>query len=76
MSVLRARVTRTCGITAAGDMYCVAITGTAPALTYTLEPVDLGVKLRTFSGNCGIGVDGKAYCWRWRSLTAVLVRGQ
>jgi hypothetical protein len=68
--------TQTCGLTAGGDMYCVAVTETTSNPTYALQPLDLGVKLKSFSGNCGIGLDDKAYCWRWNSLKAVLVPGQ
>jgi hypothetical protein len=76
MRTSRAQDTQTCGLTAGGDMYCwVADRSTSPA-TFSLLPFDLGVKLRSFSSDCGIGVDGKAYCWTWSSLKALLVPGQ
>lgn len=68
--------THTCGLTAAGDVYCVAYGGTIDARTYALVPLDLGVKLRSIAGQCGFGVDGKAYCWNYRTFKAQLVPGQ
>jgi hypothetical protein len=68
---------KTCGLTSAGDIYCIVVGGTtAASRTYSLEPLDVGVKLKSFSGNCGIGRDSKVYCWRWNSSKAVLVPGQ
>ena len=67
---------QTCGFSAAGDIYCVRPAGTAPNYTYSLQPLDVGVKLKQFAGTCGLGVDGKAYCWPWRTLQAKVILGQ
>jgi hypothetical protein len=69
--------TMVCGLTAAGDAYCVLPASfTGQNTTYSFQSIDLGVKLKSFSYNCGIGVDDKAYCWKWNSLKAVVVPGQ
>jgi hypothetical protein len=66
----------TCGLSAAGDMYCIKLTGSDP-ISYSLEPADLGgLKLKRFSGSCGIGIDDKAYCWSEDWKTVRLIPGQ
>jgi hypothetical protein len=67
----------TCGLSAAGDMYCIKVTGPYTNYSYSLEPVNLGgLKLRRFAGTCGIGVDDKSYCWTYDRKTVKLVPGQ
>jgi hypothetical protein len=66
---------RTCGLTGGGEIFCVVPNGRFPSFTYSLQQIDLGVKLKSFSGNCGIALDGKAYCWQG-NLKAVLIPGQ
>ena len=66
-----------CGLSAAGDVYCIKATGASPNYSYSLEAVNLGgLKLKRFSGTCGIGVDDKAYCWSYDRRTVRVVPGQ
>ena len=67
---------QTCGLNAAGDIYCIVATGSPPNYAYSLQQVDVGVPLKRFSGACGIGVDDKAYCWSYKDMKAKLVLGQ
>jgi hypothetical protein len=67
----------TCGLSAAGDTYCIKATGTSPNYSYSLEAVNLGgLKLKRFSGTCGIGLDDKAYCWTYDRRTVRPIPGQ
>lgn len=55
-----------CGLTSSFDLYCA---GAFPANGGA--KIDLGVQLKRFFGNCGIGVDDRAYCWLIDPATGV-----
>ena len=55
-----------CGLSAAGDVTCIRDNyfATTPAEAFTVEPQNLGnLKLVSLEGYCGMGTDGKAWCW-------------
>jgi len=65
--------TGVCGLSAAGDLYCVAEAGPSATRTFSLQRRDLGGrKFRSVSGNCGIALDDKVYCWTWGNVVTVV----
>jgi hypothetical protein len=56
-----------CGLSGSGELLC----GSNTVSGFSSTPLWSGFRFRTLFGNCGVGVDNKAYCWDLTSMWAV-----
>ena len=70
-------VTRVCGLTGTGDLYCVAQSGSGSSEIFSLERRDFaGLQFKNVWGNCGIATDDKTYCWTFTTSPVRQLPGQ